>query len=146
VRFHTSQKPCNRSRPRGRSATAAVEFAVVAPLLFTVALGIIEFGRAMMVLEVLNNAARSGCRVGVLSGSDNNAINTAVTNSLAGSSVSGTTTTILVNGSPVDVSTANTGDTISVSVAVPADSVSWLPVTHFLTGKTLSGSVAMRRE
>ena len=132
--------------PHGRTAAAAVEFAFIAPVLFTVVLGIIEFGRAMMVLEILNNAARSGCRAAVLSGSDNSAVDTAITSGLSGSGISGTTTTIKVNGTVANASTATTGDTVTVSVSVPADSVSWLPVTHFITGSTLTGSVAMRRE
>ena len=51
------------ARTRFRKAAAAVEFAVVSPLLFTAVLGIIEFGRAMMVLELLNNAARAGVQI-----------------------------------------------------------------------------------
>jgi Flp pilus assembly protein TadG len=138
---------CGPTRPMvQRAGVAAVEFAVIAPLLFLVVLGIIEFGRAMMTLEVLNNAARSGCRVGVLSGSDNNAINAAVTNSLAAGSMSGATTTVQVNGVQADASTAVTGDTITVSISISANSVSWLPVSQFLSGRTLSGAVSMRRE
>jgi Flp pilus assembly protein TadG len=133
------------ARTRFRKAAAAVEFAVVSPLLFTAVLGIIEFGRAMMVLELLNNAARAGCRTGVLSGSDNSAVSSSVTTALSGSGIS-TTPTVQVNGTTANASTAQTGDTVTVSVSVSADTVSWLPVTHFLTGKTLTGTVTMRRE
>ena len=131
---------------RPRRAAAVVEFAVVAPLLFALVLGIIEFGRAMMVLELLNNAARAGCRAGVLSGSTNTDVNSAITTALTGSGVNSPSTTIDVNGSQADVSTAQTGDTISVTVSVGADAVTWLPVPQFLGGKTLTGIVAMRRE
>jgi Flp pilus assembly protein TadG len=129
-----------------RHGAAVVEFAVVAPLLFALALGIIEFGRAMMVLELLNNAARAGCRAGVLNGSSNTDVNSAITTALTGSGVNSPSTTIDVNGSQADVSTAQTGDTISVTVSVGADAVTWLPVPQFLGGKTLTGIVAMRRE
>jgi Flp pilus assembly protein TadG len=131
---------------RPRRAAAVVEFAVVAPLLFALVLGIIEFGRAMMVLELLNNAARAGCGAGVLSGSSNTDVNSAITTALTGSGVNSPSTTIDVNGSQADVSTAQTGDTISVTVSVGADAVTWLPVPQFLGGKTLTGIVAMRRE
>jgi Flp pilus assembly protein TadG len=129
-----------------RHGAAVVEFAVVAPLLFALALGIIEFGRAMMVLELLNNAARAGCRAGVLNGSSNTDVNSAITTALTGSGVNSPSTTIDVNGSQADVSTSQTGDTISVTVSVGADAVTWLPVPQFLGGKTLTGIVAMRRE
>ena len=131
---------------RPRRAAAVVEFAVVAPLLFALVLGIIEFGRAMMVLELLNNAARAGCRAGVLGGSSNTDVNSAITTALTGSGVNSPSTTIDVNGSQADVSTSQTGDTISVTVSVGADAVTWLPVPQFLGGKTLTGIVAMRRE
>ena len=134
------------SQARRRTGAAVVEFAVVAPLLFALVLGIIEFGRAMMVLELLNNAARAGCRAGVLSGSSNTDVNSAITTALTGSGVNSPSTTIDVNGSQADVSTAQTGDTISVTVSVGADAVTWLPVPQFLGGKTLTGIVAMRRE
>src|SRR5262249_62283771 len=94
------------SQARRRTGAAVVEFPVVAPLLFALALGIIEFGRAMMVLELLNNAARAGCRAGVLSGSSNTDVNSAITTALTGSGVNSPSTTIDVNGSQADVSTA----------------------------------------
>jgi Flp pilus assembly protein TadG len=135
--------------PRGhaRCGAAAVEFAFVAPLLFMVILGIIEFGRGMMVAELLNSAARNGSRVGALTGSDNAAISAAVTNALSGTGVSGASCTIRVNGNPAaNAATAVTGDAISVTVTVPYSSVSWLPVNQYLGGRTLGSTVVMRRE
>jgi Flp pilus assembly protein TadG len=144
--------PKSRVRPlaarrRGRRGAAAVEFAFVAPLLFMVILGIIEFGRGMMVAELLNSAARNGSRVGALTGSDNTAISTAVTNALSGTGISGASCTIRVNGnSAANAATAVTGDAISVTVTVPYNSVSWLPVNQYLGGRTLGSTVVMRRE
>ena len=54
------------SRPRNRRGVAAVEFAVVAPFLILLIFGIIEFGRAIMVQQVLTNASREGTRRAVL--------------------------------------------------------------------------------
>ena len=48
---------------------AAVELAVVLPLLLTLVFGIIEFGWVFMVRETLVNSSREGCRVAVLQGS-----------------------------------------------------------------------------
>ena len=131
---------------RTRRGAAAVEFACVAPLLFVVILGIIEFGRAMMVSELLNNAARNGARTGALTGSDNSAITSAVNNSLSGTGISGASSSIKVNGYSANASAAVSGDAILVSVTVPYANVSWLPVTQFLSGKTLGSTVVMRRE
>ena len=40
-----------------RKGAAAVEFALVMPLFFMLILGIIEFGRAIMVEQIITNAA-----------------------------------------------------------------------------------------
>jgi Flp pilus assembly protein TadG len=139
---HRPQKQ-GRSERRG---IAVVEFAVVASLLFMLVLGIIEFGRAMMVLEMLNNAARNGARIGSLNGSATSDVNTAVTNALAGAGFSGVTTSVQVNGADADATAAVTGDAVSVSVKVPYNNVTWLPSSMFLSGKTLGSYVVMRRE
>ncbi|HEX4591086.1 MAG TPA: TadE/TadG family type IV pilus assembly protein [Gemmataceae bacterium] len=135
-----------RVRPVPRRGVAVVEFAVVASLLFVLILGIIEFGRAMMVLEMLNNAARNGARIGVLNGSATSDVNSAVTNALAGAGFSGVQTTVQVNGVTADANTAVSGDAVTVMVKVPYNNVTWLPTSMFLAGKTLGSTVVMRRE
>ena len=58
----------NHSRhPRGQ---ALAEFALVAPLLFLLIFGIIEFGRFIFSYEVLNNATREGARYAIVHGSN----------------------------------------------------------------------------
>jgi Flp pilus assembly protein TadG len=135
--------------PKGqgqRRGVAAVEFAVIASLLFTLILGIVEIGRAMMVLELLNNAARNGCRTGALGGSSNSTVTAAVDSVLSTVGVTGYSTTVQVNGTTADASTAVPGDALTVSVSVPYSSVTWLPTTLFLSGQSLSGSAVMRHE
>lgn len=133
-------------KSRRRWGTSAVEFAAVAPLLFLVILGIIEFGRAMMTMEMLNNVARHGARAGVLIGSNNEQVASAVTNALTGSTISGTSVFIKVNDQARDVSAAVPGDTITVTIAVPFNRVSWLPTSLFLGNTTLKNTVSMRKE
>src|SRR5262245_17176172 len=133
-------------RKQRRRGTAAVEFAIVAPILFLVViLPTFEFGRGLMVAELVTNASRSGCRVGVLPGNSNSTVTSAVNTSLSDQGITGATTTITVNGAATDVGAATAGDTIKVTVSVPYNNNSWIP-GRFLAGLSISGSQAMRKE
>jgi Flp pilus assembly protein TadG len=66
--------PLDRGRFRlGRRAQrgqAVAEFALVAPVLFLLALGILEGGRFILHYEALNNATRAGIRYAIIHGSN----------------------------------------------------------------------------
>jgi hypothetical protein len=57
------------ARSRGQ---ALVEFAFVAPIFFLVLFSIIEFGRYVYNVQILNNAAREGARYAIVHGSTSN--------------------------------------------------------------------------
>src|SRR5262249_14136137 len=79
-----SRTPCAPSAP-GRSrrrATAAVELALVLPFLALLVNGFLEVGQAIMVRQVLNDAARKACRKGALPHQNNAAISADVTDIL----------------------------------------------------------------
>jgi len=62
-----------------RRAAAMVEFAIVAPVLFVLIFGIIDFGRVFFLYNNLTNAAREGARQGaVLALNSQSAIQTTV--------------------------------------------------------------------
>jgi len=134
-------------RRNDRRGTSAVEFAFIAPLFFMLVIGMIEFGRAMMVQQILTNAARQGARLATLdstNGSSNPTPTSIVTSEvnyvLAAANISGATTTI----SPALPATAGTD--VSVTVSVPYMSVTWVPSPWFLSGATLAANCVMRRE
>ena len=54
-----------RSRSRGQ---ALVEFALVAPVFILALMAVIEFGRAIYTIQILNNAAREGARYAIVHG------------------------------------------------------------------------------
>jgi len=56
-------------KPR-RRGQALVEFALVAPFFFLLLFSIIEFGRAVYYLQILNNAAREGSRYAIVHGNE----------------------------------------------------------------------------
>ena len=59
-----------RLGPRGERGSAAVEFAMVLPLLLLLIFGIIDFGRMLNDKITLNEAAREGARSSALQGAD----------------------------------------------------------------------------
>jgi Flp pilus assembly protein TadG len=127
---------------RNRRGAAAVEFAVVAPLFFLMVLGMIEFGRLIMVQQVITNASREGARMAVLDGATTAGVRTTVQNYLQGASVRGAEVTV----SPDPPTSAGFGDPVTVTVSVNFNQVSWLPSPMFLGGHTLVATTAMRRE
>lgn len=127
---------------KNRLGAAVVEFAVVAPLFFLLILGMIEFGRMLMVQQVLTNASREGARRAVLDKATTQEISTAVQDYLSSSGIPGATVTV----SPNPPSSASYGEPVSVTVSVPFHEVSWLPTPIFLGGRVLESTTAMRRE
>lgn len=136
IRFTT------KKRQHDRKGAAVVEFAVVAPVLFMIVFGIIEFGRLLMVQQVLTNATREGARRGITESSTAAEVQTVVNNYLAGASVSGATVTV----TPLELATLGLGDPVTVSISVPFNSVSWLSSPWFLGGTTLSAQSVMQAE
>jgi hypothetical protein len=132
---------------RNRQGAAAVEFAIVAPVFFLVIFGMIEFGRALMVQQVLTNASREGARVAVLDGSTSTSSKAVVTNYLTSAGVSGATIKVCNgSGAEVEPSTIGYGELVVVNVSIPFTKVSWLASPWFLGSKTLRASTVMRRE
>jgi Flp pilus assembly protein TadG len=57
------------ARRRGRGQ-ALVEFSIAAPIFFLVLFGIIDIGRYVYYVQVLNNAAREGARFAIVNGTN----------------------------------------------------------------------------
>jgi len=131
-----------RSSRRNRRGAAVVEFAVIAPLFFLLVMGMIEYGRMMMVQQILTNASREGARRAVLDGVTASDVAASVQQYLTDSSVSGANVQV-ATGAPVPPDFA---ESMTVSVDVGFDQVSWLPSPMYLGGKTLAASTTMRRE
>ena len=126
--------PMRRNRHDERGA-AAVEFALVAPLLLMMVLGIAEFGRAYHVQTTLSQAAREGVRVMALK--NNPAAAIAATKAAAPTL---TLTNISVAPSSCVASGTTPGATATVTVTYPLAFVSKL----FGSGVTLTGKGVMR--
>jgi Flp pilus assembly protein TadG len=130
-----------RLRSKARRGIAVTEFAIVAPIFFLMVVGFIEFGRALMVQQVLINAARVGARQASTTGATLSQVETAVEEYAEGVAVPG----VEVAVSP-DPGGATPGTTITVTTSVDFDEVSWMSSPWFLGGATLSSSSQMRKE
>jgi len=100
--------------------------------LFLFVFAIFEFGRAFMVIDLLGDAARVGCREGAVQGKSSSTVTTDVQNRLQGEGVNSAAVTVQVNGAAGDPATANSGDAITVLVFVPVSSFTWTTANYFL--------------
>src|SRR5204863_7679758 len=128
TRLATSQGMAfNAGKLDYRYGAATVECAIILPVIVALLLGAMEFSRAIMVKEILQDAVRKACRTGIQPGKDNAAITADVRSILSDNKIDGTsaTITIMVNGVVVDASTAKTRDQVSVKVTVPMSECCW---------------------
>lgn len=143
---------------RGRPAVAAVEMAVILPVLAAIMLGMFELSRALMVKQTLTDAARKGCRTGIIHQYGNVDISNDVTNVMQGNGFDTTkfnpptigSITITVtdpNGNSLsDALDAPPGSTVSVQVSIPVSSFTW-GTTFFLSGNVLdSDQIIMMKQ
>lgn len=134
---------CGRRRgPRcERRGAAVAEFAIVAPVFFLMVIGFLEFGRALMVQQVLINASRVGARQASTTSATSSEVETTVEEYAEGVAVPGVDVTV----SP-DPATATPGTTITVTTSINFGDVSWLASPWFLGGVELSANSQMRKE
>ena len=130
---------------RQRRGTAVVEFAIVLPIFFLMVFAMIEFGRMVMVRQVLTNASREGARIGVLDGATTAEVETQVENYLTSAAIPFTPGNV-VTVSPSPPSSAGYGESVTITVTVPFDDVSWLPSPMYLGSTDVSSTTVMRRE
>jgi Flp pilus assembly protein TadG len=137
-----------RAAAAGRRGAAAVEFAVLAPFLFLLAMGALEVGRAIIVRQALTDAARKACRTGILPGKADADIAADANNILTDNNIptSAATIVIQVNGTSVDAGAAQLGDQISVKVSVPYSKVAWTPLFFFNGASIDSETLVMMRQ
>ena len=124
-----------------------VEFAIVAPVFILLVLGMIEYGRMIMVQQIITNASREGARQAVLDGATTTSVENTVNTYLSNGTISGATVSILdQNDAALNPATATAGSAIKVRVNVGYNSVKWLPVPMFLGGRQMQSVTTMRKE
>ena len=118
-----------------------MEFAIVAPVFFLLVFGMIEYGRMVMVQQMLTNASREGARRAILDGTTTGDVESVVNDYLASGGINGSTISV----DPNPPTTATFGAPVTVTIQIGYDQVSWLP-PMFLKNTPLSATSVMRRE
>ena len=106
--------PTHRPSRRGLSV---IEAAIVFPLLLLILIGVIEYAWMMLKNQEIKNAARHGARIAVREISTNAQVSTAIGTLMTSAGMGGSG--YVVNLNPLDVSTVEPGNTITVSITVP---------------------------
>ncbi len=128
-------------RSRQRDGVAAVEFAVTLPIVTLLVLGAIEIADMVFLRESLATASYEGARVGAKYDSQSSDVIAATMNLLTVRDVKNPTVTV----NPADVSTAEKGELVTITVSAPCDDNSVLPL-EYLTGQTMTFQATMVRE
>jgi Flp pilus assembly protein TadG len=133
---------------RRRVGIAAVEFAMVAPLLALIIVGMFELSRGMQVKDMLSDAARKGCRTGIQRDKGNADITTDVTDIMVDNHVPQSAITVTITVTDPDGNTlsdslgAPEGSKVAVQVGVPVANVMWM-TGYFLTPSTVESEVVV---
>ena len=138
---------------RNRKAAAMVELAAVLPVFMLTVIGIVEFGRAMSVSQLLNAAAREGCRAAIIDGSTNNDVESLIKQQVAntvGCSQAAASVSIVVTSNSSgatlsNLSQARPRDLVAINVSVPQADCSYA-LSRWLAGKMIRGQCSMRHE
>ncbi|MBB3210215.1 Flp pilus assembly protein TadG [Rhodopirellula rubra] len=128
------------TRRRGtRAGAVAVEFAVVAPLLFLFFFAGFEFCRVAMIRHTVDNAVYEGARRGIVPGGTNAEVRAETERVL--STIGLQNFTLNVTPAVIDDDT----DDVTVRLTVPLDVNTFVPA-QFFVGKEIQRELTMRRE
>lgn len=151
-RQNNGARVSNKGSRKLQRGAAALEFAIVLPILIFVLLGIVDFGMVMGAQTQVSNAAREGARTAAL-GSTTFKAEQAVKNAISGmpgATNSGTSVAVVCKTSSgvacsLDDSTVDTGGTVTVTLTYVH---SWISPAFFGLSPTitLTGQSQMRIE
>jgi len=134
------RKNCKPHPTRG--GVAAVEFALISPVMFLITFGMIEIGSVMMIKNSLTQASRIGARAASLPMSTSEDIYAKVCEELQIMNLEHAEITI----NPENLSLIPPGGNVTVTVSVDPSTVSWVPQFLNLPLSAVAAETTMRRE
>ncbi len=102
----------------------------------------IEFGRGMMCVQTMEEAARAGCRISVIKSATTSDVEAEVAQVMQLAGI----VTYDVAIEPANFTTIDRWEPITVTVSANFDDMSWLPMPGFLGGLSFTGSCVMPKE
>ena len=121
---------------KSEQGSAAVEFALILPVLASILFGAIDFGRMMWFQEVLANATRVGARQATMfeAGNGKAAVHTAVSNALTAGGVDVGGLNVVVDGAGFDQAAAG-----NPAQGLPVNVNATVPFSFFVIDKLVPG-------
>lgn len=124
-----------------RKGAAAVEFAIVLPLILLLFFTMVEFCSAILTQSKIHNIARESARHAITPSASNSSVEAVADKALQAANINSGS----VTGLPVDIQTVDSGTVISVTVVAPSDENS-IGLLGFFRNFDFNATVAMRKE
>ncbi len=132
-----------RCHSRSRRGAAAVELAVVLPLLLLLLMGVWEVGRLVEVQQLITNSAREAGRQASTGAKTTDQVIQAAKDYLARAGLTTTNVTVtvdnLTDSSRNDPTTAEQLDHYRVTVSIPFNDVRWIFLNQITSVTTIMG-------
>ncbi len=133
-----------------RRGAALVETSVIISLVAMLVFGVFEYSRLLMDWNLLNNAAREGCRYALVNNTSatiTTSVQSIVTTYMAGETKDFNNFTVTVTGTHLGVSTPvnslEPGDPITVTVSGTYIFMNIVPFVHMPTSFVITSGVTM---
>jgi len=129
------------SAVKARRGVAAVEFALVASLLFMLLIGLIDYGWIFLKIQQITQAARAGARTAVVADSTAATVESAINAWMAEANIE-TFTYVLTPGDPK----IDAGLPIKVEITVPTDQLTLINTSLIPVPAQLIAAASMAKE
>jgi len=124
---------------------AALEAALVFPLLLLLTFGAIKYGWLFLKAQQITNAARHGARIAILPGvTVNDDVLPAIQSLMESAGINSGDYSVTI--SPADFPSAAAGDTVTIQVTVPCANIDIMQVPLLPSFENLGASVTMAKE